>query len=253
MVVGFIKLWYSGYGLDPWGGLAVGGTFQYDRSALASYQNVVVVVIQYRLSILGFLRYDWVRDNIKDFGGDPGSVTIFGQSAGGISASMLAFLGPAIDGVFLKGPPEEVLKNKEFLRVPMLVGVDSGGNELIVEEYLQHAKNPEDIRDAFTEILGDMVLVLPTLKVMRYHRGPISEEDEEFSRIAMAYMANFARIGSPNGPGLVEWTPFDHTESYLNLGLEQTVGQRLKQNRSHFLNIVLPQKLSTHQTANEEL
>ncbi|XP_041737220.1 pyrethroid hydrolase Ces2e-like [Coregonus clupeaformis] len=130
---------------------------------------------------------------------------------------------------------------------------DSGGNELIVEEYLQHVKNPEDIRDAFTEILGDMVLVLPTLKVMRYHRGPISEEDEEFSRIAMAYMANFARIGSPNGPGLVEWTPFDHTESYLNLGLEQTVGQRLKQNRSHFLNIVLPQKLSTHQTANEEL
>lgn len=31
----------------------------------------------------------WVRDNIKDFGGDPDSVTIFGQSTGDISASML--------------------------------------------------------------------------------------------------------------------------------------------------------------------
>lgn len=54
---------YSGYGLDPWGGLAVGGTFQYDGWALVAYQNVVVVVIQYRLSILGFLRYD--LDNIS--------------------------------------------------------------------------------------------------------------------------------------------------------------------------------------------
>lgn len=32
-------------------------------------------------------------------------------------------MSPAIDGVFLKGPPEEVLKNKEFLKVPMVVGV----------------------------------------------------------------------------------------------------------------------------------
>lgn len=31
--------------------------------------------------------------------------------------------GPCIDGVFLKGPPEEVLKNKEFLKVPMVVEV----------------------------------------------------------------------------------------------------------------------------------
>uniref|UniRef100_A0A4W5M7W6 Carboxylic ester hydrolase n=1 Tax=Hucho hucho TaxID=62062 RepID=A0A4W5M7W6_9TELE len=31
----------------------------------------------------------WARDNIKDFGGDPDSVTIFGQSTGGISTSML--------------------------------------------------------------------------------------------------------------------------------------------------------------------
>lgn len=32
-------------------------------------------------------------------------------------------MGPAIDGMFLKGPLEEVLKNKEFLKVAMLIGV----------------------------------------------------------------------------------------------------------------------------------
>lgn len=41
---------------------------------------------------------------------------------------------------------------------------------MIVDEYRQHTETPEDIRDAFTEILGDMVL-LPVLKVARYHRG----------------------------------------------------------------------------------
>uniref|UniRef100_A0A8C4HNA2 Carboxylesterase type B domain-containing protein n=1 Tax=Dicentrarchus labrax TaxID=13489 RepID=A0A8C4HNA2_DICLA len=47
-----VMVWIHG------GGLASGGAFQYDGSPLAAYQNVVVVVVQYRLSILGFLRFE---------------------------------------------------------------------------------------------------------------------------------------------------------------------------------------------------
>lgn len=38
------------------GGLSVGAASQYDGSALAAYENIVTVIIQYRLGILGFLR-----------------------------------------------------------------------------------------------------------------------------------------------------------------------------------------------------
>jgi para-nitrobenzyl esterase len=89
---------------------------------------VVVVTVQYRLGPFGFLHVnggtpwtsnlglrdqiaalEWVRDEIAAFGGDPGNVTIFGQSAGAISAGTL-LCTPASDGLFHRailqsGPP----------------------------------------------------------------------------------------------------------------------------------------------------
>ena len=99
-----------------------GSTSIYDGSRLAA-DGAVVVTINYRLNVFGFLAHpalsaesphrasgnyglldmvaglEWVRDNIASFGGDPGRVTIFGESAGG-GAVMSVMLMPQSEGLF---------------------------------------------------------------------------------------------------------------------------------------------------------
>ncbi len=107
-----VMVWFHG------GGLAFGSAAEYDGANLASRQDVVVVCVEFRLGLLGFadlspcgaefagsasngfrdqiLALHWVRDHIAAFGGDPGNVTIFGQSGGGVS--VLALLGAQAHG-----------------------------------------------------------------------------------------------------------------------------------------------------------
>nr|XP_057931776.1 carboxylesterase 3 [Doryrhamphus excisus] len=285
-----VMVWLHG------GGLAIGAASQYDGAPLAAYENIVMVIIQYRLGILGFLgtgdehvrgnwgfldqlaALKWVQENIEAFGGDPQAVTIAGESAGGISASILTlspkaeglfqraifqsgvalvgtytsndslplvkvvanltgcynstsqillqclrrksqqelveatkkmkiYLGGVVDGVFLTDTAEELLKRKEVMRVPVMMGITnhefgwllpqnfvlpgwekgmsresvlgmmnmfypegaSLANSLIADEYLKNAKTPEDIRDGFTELMGDLLMTLPVVKAADYH------------------------------------------------------------------------------------
>ena len=94
----------------------------YDGANLASRGDVVIVTINYRLGALGFLNLPalgqtnfgmrdqvaalkWVQANVANFGGDPGNVTIFGESAGGMSvASLMA--SPEAAGLFQKAIPQ---------------------------------------------------------------------------------------------------------------------------------------------------
>ncbi|KFQ48497.1 Carboxylesterase 5A, partial [Pelecanus crispus] len=112
-----VMVWIHG------GNFIFGGASRYDGSALSAYENIVVVIIQYRLGLLGFLNTGdehargnwafldqvaalrWIQENIEHFGGDPGSVTIFGVSAG----SCFVFghvLSPLSKGLFHKAISE---------------------------------------------------------------------------------------------------------------------------------------------------
>jgi para-nitrobenzyl esterase len=109
------------------GGANEGGTASsalYKDGTLVNH-GVILVTINYRLGIFGFLAHPeltaesahhssgnyglsdqvlalhWVRDNIRNFGGDPGNITAFGQSAGAIDASLL-MTSPLAKNLFQK-------------------------------------------------------------------------------------------------------------------------------------------------------
>jgi para-nitrobenzyl esterase len=91
-----------------------------DGAALAARGDVVVVTVNHRLNALGYLYWpdrfpdsgnlgqldliaalEWVQRNIATFGGDPGNVTVFGQSGGGAKIATLMAM-PAAKGLFHK-------------------------------------------------------------------------------------------------------------------------------------------------------
>jgi len=103
-----VLVWIHGGGFL----IGAGSTPLYNGSGIAASGDMVVVTINYRLGALGFLclneifgeefaeasnagvrdqvaALEWVRDNIDRFGGDPGNVTVCGQSAGAMSIAAL--------------------------------------------------------------------------------------------------------------------------------------------------------------------
>lgn len=126
-----VMVWFHG------GGFEAGSASQkvYDGSRLAARGDVVVVSLNHRLNVFGhcFLgdrlgepyaaagnvgyldliaALRWVRENVASFGGDPGNVTIFGQSGGGRKVS-LCYAGEDASGLFHRG----VVQSGSHLRV----------------------------------------------------------------------------------------------------------------------------------------
>ncbi len=112
-----VMVWIHG------GGLLNGRTDDYDPRKLVTDGDVIVVSTTYRMNVFGYMAHPaldkeghafgnygtldqqaalkWVQANIQAFGGDPGNVTVFGESAGGL-AIMFNLVSPAAAGLFQK-------------------------------------------------------------------------------------------------------------------------------------------------------
>jgi para-nitrobenzyl esterase len=172
----------------------------YDGSSFARRGDVVLVTINYRLGDLGFLYLKdiagddyagsgnlglldqaaalrWVRDNIGAFGGDPGNVTVFGESAGSMSVCALMAM-PAAKGLFHKAIAESGALNTErstayaagiTRRIMEAAGVtDLSGLQSLSAEQLVQAESrimQNDIMSAtcFGPVIDGVVLPEPPL------------------------------------------------------------------------------------------
>jgi len=152
-----VMVWIHG------GGNTIGSSSFYDGSNLAASHGLVVVTLNYRLGPLGWLRHAslrgegttpedrsgnygtldivaglrWVSENIAAFGGDPGNVTVFGESAGGRNTFTM-LTSPLAKGLFHRAI------------------VQSGGTGLVTPA---EAENLADAADPGHELSSGEVLV----------------------------------------------------------------------------------------------
>lgn len=180
-----------------------GGAFQYggisvdenEGSALALLGDVVVVTLNYRISAFGFLNannpqngpnnvgildqrlaLEWVQANIKQFGGDPEQVTLFGESAGGHSVG-LHMISPGSQHLFKRailqsGVPISLLRSYD-------VNADNKGNvvaegvgSVMMARRLRCYQEPETSKSHFEGVEDSSSSNVTTT-------SPREEEDEE--------------------------------------------------------------------------
>jgi len=127
-----VMLWIHG------GAFMAGTGNQYDGSELCARGDIIVVTINYRLGVLGFVNLaetfdlpqipsniglrdqiaalEWVHANIAAFGGDPQRVTLAGESAGSLSVSMLMICPkawPLFQGAILESGATSLIHDRE--------------------------------------------------------------------------------------------------------------------------------------------
>ena len=140
-----VMVWLHGGGFSS----GSGGDLFCEGKNLSLKGDVVVVTVNHRLNVFGFLQLgeewgpdyassgqagmldivlslEWVRDNIARFGGDPDNVTIFGESGGGRKVAMLMAMPPA-RGLFHKA----VIQSGSGLDAPSKAEAVAMGRELL--------------------------------------------------------------------------------------------------------------------------
>jgi len=203
------------------------GAPTYDGANLARKQDVVVVGINHRLNVFGYLylgeiggaKYadsgnagmldlvlalEWVRDNIAHFGGDPDNVTIFGESGGGGKVSTLMAM-PAAKGLFHKA----IIESGPTLRVSTTDEADAAARKFLAQLKIA----PDRVDDLQKVPVNDMLAALRSMTGPNAIRlGPVvdgrSLPRQPFDPDAPAQSANIPMLIGTNA-----------TESTILLGL----------------------------------
>lgn len=216
----YLNIWSAGLGEERkrpvmvWlhgGGYSDGSSIEqvaYEGDKLAEYGDVVVVTINHRLNILGFLdmssfseKYansvnagmadivaalEWIKENIAAFGGDPDNVTVFGQSGGGGKVKSLMSI-PEASGLY-----HRAIMMSGGCRVSKAT---SASHRALVEKMLQilniSIENVEELEVVPYEILN--------------RAYQLAAEDEDSSSMRWEPVANDWYLGDPYLVGFTDY------------------------------------------------
>jgi para-nitrobenzyl esterase len=227
-----VMVWLHGGGFSAGSGQELKS---YDGENLARRGDVVVVSLNHRLNVLGYLnlaqygeRYassanigmldivaalEWVRDNIGGFGGDPRTVTVFGQSGGGGKVGALMGM-PAASGLFHRA----IVESGSMLRA----GTEDKSRqlaELVVAELGLNRSNVHEI-----QTLPYEKLIQASTKVLRDRNPAPKGTPPNFRR--MAEMLGFAPIVDGK---ILPAHPFDPQASSLSADIPMIIGSTLNE------------------------
>lgn len=211
-----VMVWIHG------GALAVGESNEYDATKLVQ-RGVVVVTINYRLGALGFLAHPaltgespdrisgnygfmdqqvalkWVRRNIRAFGGNPEKVTVFGESAGGLS-TFVNLVSPTARGLFDRAIVES---GAYLLTEPTLAQAEAAGTKF-ANAVQCNQPNPADVLTCLRALSVSTIL-----SVASFSPAP-NVDGKVLTQSIGSALANgqFNRVPLMNGSNHDEWNLF---------------------------------------------
>ncbi|WP_165421008.1 carboxylesterase family protein [Bradyrhizobium sp. Leo170] len=216
-----VMVWIHG------GSLVVGESDIYDASKLVQ-RGVVVVTINYRLGALGFLAHPaltgdspdhvsgnygiqdqqaalkWVRRNIRAFGGDPDKVTIFGESAGGLS-TFVNLVSPTAHGLFHRA----IVESGAYMQTqPTLAQTEARGARFAAAVGCNQP-NPTDVLTCLRGLSVSTILANQSLTLLG-SGAPPNVDGKVLTQSVGAALASgqFNRVPLMNGTNRDEWRLF---------------------------------------------
>ncbi|KAH7339682.1 Alpha/Beta hydrolase protein [Rhizoctonia solani] len=240
-VAGKIPVMVYIYGGGFYGGESVAypGTSLVERASKIG-KPIVYITINYRLGIYGFppgqaaynaggrnlgfkdqrLALEWIQENVQYFGGDPNKVTIFGTSAGAISAGVQAFynngkIGELFQGMILEsGSPETIraFKPNDPIREATFQFVVNATGCLNDPSPFECVRNAP--ADVLSQANGDVLMLEPAYRAIGKSPttfGPTYAPEDDFVTKPiheLLHSGEFAKVPFINGVQLDEGTLF---------------------------------------------
>lgn len=192
----------------------------YDRRLLVRENNIVVVGVNFRLGVLGFVKdregkyannglldviesLKWIRDNISAFGGDPDNVTIFGQSAGAdaVRCVMLSDgTGELYRRAIIQSDPIGTMKNRGDMEKKILDELNTLPLDASTQEIL-------DIQDSIAAHVTEKGHAKRMIFAPHYGVNPLPAENDFPQRLREIAPSHELLIGSTARESAIAFAP----------------------------------------------
>ncbi|XP_055904543.1 uncharacterized protein LOC129940280 [Eupeodes corollae] len=205
----------------------------YDGSVLASYGQVIVVTVNYRLGVLGFMRpginddtvsnfglldqiaaLHWIKENIEVFGGDKNSVTLMGHSTGAVCVNYL-MVSPVASGLFHRAilmsgsAMSDWAASNNSLQLTMQIAhklncpLNDGNEELLTCLRLKRYEDIQKIPTAFSQFSTSLGPIVDGNVIPNQPYKDMSQYTELFSRYDLLFgMTEVESYHTLNAPQL---------------------------------------------------